>query len=444
VLASTAVAGLLPAAAVRPDTRPFEINVTHGMGAGEPEIAIDPVRHTVVISFMYQNTPHGQPNPDGSRDSGCGVAVSRDRGKTWRVRTTHPTDPGPTAGDPYHQCSDPTAASGARGTLYVGAGWWDSPLGIVDSYNTYVSASTDGGLTWSPTVFATGTMGMPQHLVEAPATPTVDRQWLAADPQTGTVYASVADFPRIRRWIVASHDGGRTFGPPHAIAPATGLERPVSDYIHSAAHGVLAVSYLTAVEDPRCDCPAIFQTSRDDGATWTSHPAPIPAQWTAADPSRPGRFAIMSGGIGTANAGTTPNELLVSVTSDYGRTWSRVVHIGQPPSNERLDPWISYSPRGVLGVAYKTVYEAGYDQWAAISADGGFTFGRPIRISHAVSQPQPSEGGDDYGSVALDEKYLYVAWGDMRKTSNSSASGTERTLFFGRVALPPPHTRTGR
>jgi hypothetical protein len=269
---------------------PLELNVTHGLGAGEPQIAVDTVHHTVAISFMYQNTSHGERNPDGSGDSGCGLAVSADRGRTWRVRTTHPTDPGPTAGDPYHQCSDPTAATGTPGALYVGAGWWDTPAGIVDSYNTYVSRSVDGGRTWSRTVFATGSMNMPEQMAEAPATPTVDRQWLAADAQTGTVYASVADFPRVRRWIVASHDGGRTFGPPHAIAPSTGFERPISDYIHSAAHGVLAVSYLTSVEVPGCACPAIFETSWDDGATWTRRLAPIPAQWTAADPSRPGRL----------------------------------------------------------------------------------------------------------------------------------------------------------
>ena len=43
--------------------------------------------------------------------------------------------------------------------------------------------------------------------------------------------------------------------------------------------------------------------------------------------------------------------------------------------------------------------------------------------------------GDDFGHVALDEKYLYVAWGDMRKNPGSSASGTQRSVYFGRVPL---------
>ena len=434
-------AGLVPAsAASRVGTQAFEVNVTHGLGAGEPQVAADLVHHTVVISYMYENPPNGKTNPDGHKNSGCGVAVSRDAGRTWRVRLTHPTDPGPLPVDPYHQCSDVTAAAGARGTLYVGAGWWDSPLGIVDVYDTYVSRSTDGGLTWGPSVFAAGSRSLPQELLDAPATPTIDRQWLAADPQTGTVYASVADFVRDQRWIVASHDQGRTFGRPHAIAQP-GYEPVFTDFVHSAAHGVLAVSYTTFRKEPDCGCQAIFETSRDDGATWIRHPAPLPAQWTAADPSHAGRFAIMSGGSGTANGSSTPNVLLVSVTSDYGKTWSRPAQIGQSPPNTRLDPWINYSPTGVLGVSYKTVYTSGYDQWAALSADGGFTFDRPVRLSHAISQPQPSEAGDDYGHVALDDKYLYVAWADMRQSPMSSASGAERTLYFGRVPLPMPRHR---
>ena len=138
------------------------------------------------------------------------------------------------------------------------------------------------------------------------------------------------------------------------------------------------------------------------------------------------------------------DALFVSVTSDYGKTWSRVVQIGQNPQHERRKPWINYSPNGILGVSYKTVYDAGYDAWAAISPDGGFHFDPPIRISHAISAPQPSEAGDDYGTVALDDKYLYFAWGDMRRTPNSSASGSLRSLYFGRVARPAPQQRTHR
>src|SRR5439155_345015 len=77
-----------------------------------------------------------------------------------------------------------------------------------------------------------------------------------------------------------------------------------------------------------------------------------------------------------------------------------------------------------------------YDFWAAISRDGGYSFGAPVRISHALSAPAP-DGGDDFSHVALDGDYLYAAWADMR-TSPTGASGDVRSLYFGRVALGAP------
>jgi hypothetical protein len=412
----------------------FEINVTHGLGAGEPELAIEPIHHTLVMSFDYSNAADG--------GSSCGIAVSRNAGNTWQVRLTHPADPGPTPGDPYHQCSDPTATTGPGGAVYVGAGWWDQPGGAVDYYNMYASRSTDGGFTWGPSVFATGDNDLLVNLLMGKNSGHTDREFLTADNRTGTLYASASDFPRLRRWIVASRDQGATFGPPHPIDSSAAPEMP-NDYIPSAANGVLAVSYLAAGSDSSCPCRPIFETSRDDGVSWTRHSAPVPAQWTAADPSHPGRFAIMSG-QGFSDASLTPDVLVVSVTSDYGRTWSKPVQIGQRPPNQRYEPWINYSPTGVLGVGYKTEYGArcapiagcsggSYDFWAAISRNGGRSFGRPIRISHAVSPPEPS-GGDDFSFVALDRNYLYAAWADMRKSPYSSSAG-DRTLYFGRVPL---------
>ena len=432
------LAGALPAgssaASTKPGGGPFEINVTHGLGAGEPELAIDPVHHTLVIAFDYSNPSDG--------GSSCGIATSADSGNSWQLRLTHPADPGPTQGDPYHQCSDPTAATGPRGTVYVGAGWWDQPGGAIDYYNMYVSRSTDGGFAWGPSVFATGDNDLLVNLLLGKNSGHTDREFLTVDNQTGTLYASAADFPRLRRWIVASHDQGRTFGSPHAIDSVDAPELP-NDYIPAAANGVLAVSYLAAGSAASCPCRPIFETSRDDGVTWTRHSAPAPAQWTAADPSHPGRFAILSG-EGFSDASLTPDVLVVSVTSDYGRTWSKPVRIGQAPPNQRYEPWINYSPTGVLGVGYKTEYGAtcqpiagcrggSYDFWAAISPDGGRRFSPPIRISHAVSSAEPS-GGDDFSFVALGERYLYATWADMRKSPNSSAAG-DRTLYFARIPL---------
>jgi hypothetical protein len=149
-------------------------------------------------------------------------------------------------------------------------------------------------------------------------------------------------------------------------------------------------------------------------------------------------------GEGFSDSSLTPDVLVVSVTSDYGRTWSEPVQIGQAPPNQRYEPWINYSPGGVLGVGYKTEYGAtcqpiagcsggNYDFWAAISPDGGRSFSAPVRLSHALSSPE-SNGGDDFSFVALDDNYLYATWADMRQSPDSSAAGA-RTLYFARLPL---------
>ena len=443
LLAAAAVIGVacLASATAAPagPARPFELKLIDGLGAGEPQIAVDPVHHTVVVAFLLSDPATGM--------SKCGIATSSDRGTSWRVRYKSPADP---VRGSNVSCSDPVAATGAGGVVYVGA------LFQSDSLDTFLSRSTDGGKTWGPSVYATGNRDSVKNVLAAPNTGLDDRPWLTADSRTGAVYASLADFvPRLRRWIVASHDQGRSFGPPRPIASNAAPELPAGDYIPSAANGILAVSYVAQAADPSCLCRQVFETSRDDGVTWARHAAPIPAQWTAADPSHPGRFAIMSGGEDITDwQSFDANNLQVSVTPDYGRTWSRPVRIGQDPPNPRWMPWIGYSPTGVLGIAYRTKYgtrscltphdctNTSYDQWAAISPDGGFHFGSPIRISHAPSAAQIDTGtgfaaGDDYGHVALDEKYLYAAWGDMRKAPDSSASGAQRSVYFGRVPIPP-------
>ena len=415
----------------------YEKELTHVTGAGEPEIAVGPHGSPLLVSF-----------------NSCGVAVSHDRGATFAVNPKDPADPGPTPGDPYHSCSDPVSAIGPGGELYTGVGWWDTPGGAVDFYNMYVARSTDGGATWGKPVFATGDLTAPQALLLGRNTGHSDRLFLADDASTGTLYASATDFPRLVRWVVTSHDGGRTFGAPRAIDsnlyPQAQGEQ-AGDYIPSAAHGVLAFAYAASSTPAGSRCPCgIFETSRDDGATWTRHATPFPANWVAADPSRPGRYAIMSGQGATATPAHS-GEIAISTTSDSGRTWSRTVLLGAPAVHPQIQPWIAYSPTGVLGVGYKTLYsglmpqpefflnvlaglKSTYDFWTAVSFDGGRTFSRPLRVSNAVSPPGNGEGNDDFSNVALDDRYLYAAWGDQRTSPTNPAPGPVG-VYFARVPL---------
>ena len=415
----------------------YEKKITAINAAGEPEIAVGPHGSPLLVAF-----------------NGCGIAVSYDRGATFGISGKSPADPGPTQGDPYHNCSDPVAALGPANTLYTGAGYWDTPGGAVDDYNMYLARSGDGGASWTKPVFATGDDALPQQLLLGRNTGHTDRLFVTVDGSDGTVYGSATDFPRLVRWIVVSHDGGATFGPPHAIDdnlyPQAQGEQG-GDYIPAAADGVLAVAYAASAAPGRsCPC-GIFETSRDGGATWDRQAAPFAANWTAADPSHPGRFAIM-GGQGATATPADPGYVTVSTTEDYGRTWTAPVRLGGDPPHPRIQPWIAYSPTGVLGVGYKTLntdpidepsffldavlgrVPGTYDYWTTVSFDDGRTFSAPLKVSTTSSPPGNTSGNDDFSSVALDDTYLYAAWGDQR-TSPSDPTQGPVSVYFARVPL---------
>ncbi len=62
----------------------------------------------------------------------------------------------------------------------------------------------------------------------------------------------------------------------------------------------------------------------------------------AADPSKPGRFAVLMG---------RGNELRVSISEDYGATWSGLAVAGQTPNARGLSKsWMGYSRKGVLAL----------------------------------------------------------------------------------------------
>jgi len=412
-----------------------EVNVTHGNGGGEPEIGLDPVHHTMVLAY----TTH---------DSKCGLEVSGDNGQSWQS-TPFPADPGPTPGVPYHNCSDPAVAVGPDGAIYVAGGWWDQPTGPADYYNIYVSRSSDGGQTWSAPAFATGDKDAVDVLALGRNTGHSDRAFMTVDNSTGTVYVSAADLPRNQRWVVASHDQATTFGKPQAIDSADYPEaggEPLGDYIPSSANGVLAISYVAGPASTGSACPCnVFETSTDDGVSWTRRSTPVAANWTAADPAHPGHFAILSG-AGLSASTSNPDYLVISTTFDYGKTWSTPQLVGQTPANQRYQPWINFSPKGVLGVGYKTVYGTSvnndtYDYWSALSCDGGLSFSSPVRISGNVSGAEPA-GGDDFSFVALDNNHLYAGWGDMR-TSPTDPTPASRSVFFGSVPVTTYANQSG-
>jgi hypothetical protein len=486
VVGATAAFGVAARQTEQPrGSQPTEINISKDLKHryGEPEIAVNPKNpKNLVYAVLTMGTTYAcqkakrpecteassafGPQPAGLIKNKPGfshvrVYVSFDSGKTWRRSADVPAFP------PDHpqlvERGDPLITVGPNGTFYLG---WDDirfcdcDATIIDAGGIAISKSTDGGRTWSKPVLS----GTP-----------VGRPFFATDQSTGVIYEASSgqlgapsegnpDLPEIPitapgdRWLVASRDGVHWSDP----KPFGGVPTFPPGTFGDAANGMYGTAFRPS--DPGlCDgTPGciVFQTTTDEGATWSRHPVPVRSDATgaplvAADPSAAGHFAVAA-----LHAGQT--EYLVYETRDAGATWTGPTTVTDDASKTHFHPWMAYSPKGVLGLMWQTnvnsapapqsgglpaalpedlletlpesvreAIEAGqavpesvleslpeqiresieqqaagppspYSVWAAISRDGGATFSAPLKISRKDSPaPQPFLPfgvGDDFRS----------------------------------------------
>lgn len=281
-----------------------------------------------------------------------------------------------------------------------------------------------------------------------------DRPWLVADASTGKAFLAFTahqdasggtggfdapwelawlaclspsappGFQCGRQYVSASGDGGRTWSTFKAIDssdyPAAVTSQNAGALM--ASFGTLATAYVAM--GANCSPCVVFETSTDDGANWKRHIV-APAQFAsatrtvtvdfepygAADPSQPGRYAVM-----VFDGDQT--HLLVYVTEDWGVTWQSAMLAEPGDGVARWNPWIAYGPSGALGVVWKTSYaDESFDVWAAVAPSGDTHFGNPVRISSQRSPGPVAPGGDDAADVTLTRDTLYAAWGDQRGES---------------------------
>ena len=432
-------------------------------GAGEPVIVINPKdpNNIIVGAMANLNYVEGEPigvgqqrvsiearvkyrNTPGSSIST--YAVSHDRGKTWELFNDSFRDTFKMNGT-----ADAFVGAGAHGTLFIGAMNFfplnatpemlvqerEPDPGLLFGF-TDIASSKDEGKTWSTPAHVMG-----QSNSQAEYGPGLkplfrgktpyDRPFLITDQSTGTIYipgnGSGGEPPHRETFLRASRDNGKTWG---LIYAYDSLDYPQGDRASrpAAANGVLGVAYVASSvpsnEGGKCPC-LVFGASRDEGKTFERHVVKyeLPQQQgfngggnpsLAADPSHPGRFAVM-----TLTAGNT--EMQVYVTDDYGKTWKGPVHAGSTPGATILRPDIAYSPRGELAVMWLAVNAADqtYTCWSAVSHDGGSAFSRSLQVSEGVSPPRSAIkdrgnnwDGDDLSSVVADNDYVHIVWADGR------------------------------
>jgi len=411
------------------------------IAAGDPDCDVLPTSFGILTPRGYFETPGFLVK---------GVFVSFDHGQTW---TKVDISDLRVAGRPELDSQNEGGLSvGPDGTFYIQYNSldWGTPQNFAPAAGVAVTKSTDGGLTWSEPVL-TGTPG--------------DFPFLTVDQSTGTVYSLAGnagsplcarrscvdpDSPILTTFgdaFVTSSQDGVNWTQPHRAGGTDGVLQfnGAGAKGLAAADGVVATTF-SSTSAAGCaffvggaaPC-AVFQTSTDAGATWTRHRVPVAFPFVggvmvAADPSTSGHFTV-------AVLPATRGQLHVWQTFDSGNTWSGPTLVSQDATKTHWNPWMDYSPGGVLGLVWRTHEGAPfpalspYSIWAATSDDGGQTF--DVLKVNSGSPPAKTAAflglsgniGQDRSAIALGDhgQRVYVAWGDWRTG--------ERNIFFSAIKL---------
>ena len=350
------------------------------------------------------------------------------------------------------------------GTLAAGAGGgdgdpvvgWDlnsiAYRGGIDSASNLeivIGTSADFGATWTTPIVAVGVPGVD-----------IDKPWLEIDtnansPRKNSLYISNTEFySNNDSQIGVSHsiDGGKTWS---LVNVSTRQIWPNSvDQFSDLAIGDDGTVYLTwqrcPVTGTAGDCGGTtakmyFSKSTDGGVTWSKekkiHKVSLVPDtcggFYGCLPNTSERIADIPV-IAIDNSATSTHGRLyvmdytwtgsymqerVSASVDGGATWGAPVAV--TPNTDKHDQffeWINVSPKGLVAATWLDrsldPNNVNYDAFAAVSNDGGATFGTNYRLSTASSNPFNDGFGSgfmgDYTGNAWDagKQKLFMSWPD--------------------------------
>ena len=307
--------------------------------ASDPWLVLDPSGRLSYGRLEY--TPNGT---EGS----LAVSSSTDGGRTW----SGPSNPDDRSGFADKE----SVASDGNGTLYVA---YDDVLRAVqdrgDQVDVRMARSTDGGLTWSPTVPVADSIGN----VLGPV--------LAARPD-GTVYAAWWNLTDGNILADVSHDYGLTWGVDVRVNDAEGS----AEYVNASWEGSM---------------PSLTVDSL--GRVYVA-------------------WADRRGG--------SP-DVVVSRSDDGGRTWSAPARVNDDGTGDQWMPSVAVDPEGVVHVAWLDGRTGAWNVYYAVSMDRGDTWGANERVTTSSTPVSFASPGDKLALAADANGTAYVAWTDGRSGS---------------------------
>ena len=364
----------------------------------EPFVAADRTS-----SYVYQMTTRFN-----SQLSGIFIRRSADGGRTWdRNQLVAPVD--------VWQ-ADPQVQVAADGTVF--AVWLDGP-----NWMSKLVKSYDHGATWT------------EPVVIAPALRWTDHPWLVVSPDSQDVYVGLN---MDDSFIVASHDGGQTFGTP--IKTNT---QPTPGHWWDANGAAIAPDgsvYFAVINfflNYRGPAEINVVSSHDRGASWQTTLVDTSAPPPGCNGAAGCDYGFLSSTAGLAidesgkimliyHAGDVtkaPQPMWITTSSD-GINWTPRMQISQP--NKEASNGFPAVAAGPTAGDFRAVWQGnrngeprGWNTFYRRTTDGGATWSATTQLSDRTNgAPYKNRGGyvfpyGDYLSLSVDGKGTnHVIWGE--------------------------------
>ncbi|MCX6250274.1 MAG: exo-alpha-sialidase [Bacteroidetes bacterium] len=400
---------------------------------GEISLAVDPLHTNHLVAAWMKLT--------GFVTVSIVVSYSDDDGASWSDPVVMPHFSG------SYTSADPTLTFSSDGRFYLG--YIDFNNITYNAGSVYVSASTDGGATWSAPVMAID--------ISVSADKPIDRPWLAVDNSGGSYHGSVYLVTKSIKeataahhiWMVKSTNNGNTWSTPVLLDSdlSVGATSNAMGVPCVTSAGILFVNYLSYDPTQSYYVRDVFVNSSDGGQTFS---ASVIADLPAASAIPPSDSLYQYSMHIAANPVLPDNlvhvftdrrfgdwDILCNYSLDGGNTWSDPFRINDDPVNNGVGQdmcWGGFSNNGIYSVIWRdrrngTIDPASdYRIYGSFSLNGGVTFNSNFALSTTPGGLSRPVSGNDFLGTVLSDSLVFSVWADKRTGLNQE--------YFNRYALP--------
>jgi hypothetical protein len=410
-----------------PERKNVRVNSPSGRAQWLPEIVVDPSDrlHLIGTALDARNDRAGAPQLNAA------YYASFDGGKTWsEFLDTHSTPP--------WKANTTTVAIGSAGETYLFVGLQSSPWPQM-----FCGLSPDGGVTeptWND-VHASGIE--PDAAVDRTSGTHAGSVYVASV----SYYFSEGDYFDVD--VSASADGGQTWshaavddvGADRVHGPSLAVD--ASGVVHVAFFD----SGLGAIfSDSSSDGGATWGT---DVPVASVQPFDIPHLRSGVIPV-PRLAVDTSGGPfdGTLyvawaqNGGSTGPDVVVARSTDHGATWSTPIPASDVTNNSQFTPAIDVDENGNVNVGfYDCRDDAGnrrVNLYVSRSSDGGATFQPNVKLSDVDFDPTSYGTGGrivDRIGIAASDRTVHALWTDGRNGNDDVFTTSANLALFTDVSV---------